>query len=137
MRLEESIVARDCLRRIAFHRWLDQLYLHTAADLTQLQYLVPRDAEITRSLVNQRNMLDRSPLHIACLRRWKFGVLTFLFARADPDTCTVYRSTPLHFAAAEGLLDICKVLLDFIPVLRLTQDCKGQIAFECALIITL
>lgn len=132
VRLEESIMTEDCLKRTALHRYLDQLYHPTVADLAQLQYLIPQDLEGTRRVVNQLDILDRSPLYIACQKRWKPGVLALLLAGADPAICTVYRTTPLHYAAADGHTEICKALLDFTPVYTQTVDCSGKTALDHA-----
>jgi hypothetical protein len=132
IRLDEMATVKDCLRRTALHRWLDQLHRPTEADLTQLQYLVPTDSEGARDSTNQLDILDRSALYIACQKRWTQGVLALLRAGADPTVCTVYRTSPLHYAAAEGLMEICKTLLEFRPATAQTEDCNGKTAFDYA-----
>lgn len=133
IRLEESVTVKDCLRRTALHCWLDQLYRPNMSDLVYLQHLIPLDAGQTRDMVNQLDILDRSPLYIACQKNWKQGVVKLLQAGADPTVCTVYRTTPLHFAAAEGHGEICNALLDFMPISAQTTDCSGKTAFDYAL----
>jgi ankyrin repeat protein len=44
----------------------------------------------------------------------------------------VYRTTPLHYAAAEGHIDVCKTLLEFRPAAVQIEDCNGKTAFDYA-----
>jgi hypothetical protein len=132
IRLDEIATVKDCLRRTALHRWLDQLRRPTDADLTQLQYLTPRASDCTVDSINELDILGRSPLYLACHKGWTEGVVALLRAGADPTICTVHNTSPLHYAAAEGRTEICKALLECRPAVAKVEDCNSKTAFDYA-----
>jgi hypothetical protein len=62
--------------------------------------------------LNHRDCFGRNLLHIACIKNWYPGVKLLLESGADPSACTTAGSLPLHYAAANGSLALCHLLLE-------------------------
>ncbi|KAI4950552.1 hypothetical protein J4E91_004437 [Alternaria rosae] len=62
-------------------------------------------------LKDSQDILGRTALLIACQEEWEEAVVRLLEEKADPGLSTIYGSLPLHYAAATGSLEICKLLL--------------------------
>jgi ankyrin repeat protein len=60
---------------------------------------------------NEQDIVGRIPLHIACQRGWAEGVKALLGLRPNTAIKTIYSSTPLHYAAVRGSVEICRDLL--------------------------
>ena len=97
----------DCLGRTTLHRWLDWLPRPDETDLIRLQELL--DFERFQ-YIDAQDILGRSPLHIVCQSGWAEGVNLLLDRGANTKAETVYKSLPLHYAAAEGHLEVCRLL---------------------------
>jgi ankyrin repeat protein len=98
----------DCLGRNTPHRWLDWLPRPDKTDLIRLRELLDlKEFEY----VNTQDILGRTPLHIVCESGWVEGVELLLSRGANPRAVTVYRSLPLHYAAVQGFLQICRLLI--------------------------
>ena len=62
-------------------------------------------------LKDKQDILGRTALLIACQKEWKEAVKWLLEEEADPEITTIYGSLPLHYAAANDSIEICKLLL--------------------------
>ncbi|KAH7360041.1 hypothetical protein BKA66DRAFT_552412 [Pyrenochaeta sp. MPI-SDFR-AT-0127] len=123
---------QDCLGRTNMHCWLDAMSRDPGqADLDLLQ---PRNLRTATTLaINTRDILGRSPLHIACQNGWMEGVEALLKLGADPVATTIYGTSPLHYAAANGSAEMCKLLLGHATVDEARVDGQGQTAVYYAL----
>ncbi|MGH0189318.1 UNVERIFIED_CONTAM: hypothetical protein FKN15_034740 [Acipenser sinensis] len=65
--------------------------------------------------------------------RGHLGVVRLLLSQgAEPGTCDDDGSTPLHKAAGQGRVEVCKVLLQRCPELRNLQDKRTRTPWELA-----
>lgn len=118
---------QDCLGRTNLHCWLDAMSHDPGqAELELLQ--PPNLRTATKMAIKTRDILGRSPLHIACQNGWVGGVEALLKHGADPVATTIYGTSPLHYAAANGSAEICKLLLGHDSVDESRVDGQGQTA---------
>jgi hypothetical protein len=119
----------DCLSRTSIHSWLD----HTAPNRLpkDLEQLEPESRDWV--FVNDQDILSRTPLHIACQHGWVEGVKALLALGANTATKTIYGSTPLHYAAVRGSMEICHFLLQQGSDQLVVVDCEGYTARHYAL----
>ncbi|KAJ6284513.1 hypothetical protein J3E71DRAFT_265390, partial [Bipolaris maydis] len=103
----------DCLRRTALHCLFDGIF----EDNHHYLFLPKEDEYLTDdvSVWNSQDILGRTPLHILC-QFIEDGLLIEFIQRVlelgpDLGLATVYRTIPLHHAAAMGSIGICKVLV--------------------------
>jgi len=61
--------------------------------------------------INRQDILGRTALHVACQKRRVWVVQELLKLGASPWIRTITGSLPLHYAASEGLTQICSELL--------------------------
>lgn len=118
-----------CLGRNTLHRWSDWLPRPDKTDHVRLRELL--DLERFQ-YINGQDTLGRSPLHIVCRSGWLAGVDLLLSRGANIKAETVYRSLPLHYAAVEGHLDICRLLIEncFANSYLRCRDWLGKIAVD-------
>ena len=105
----------DCLGRTGLHQALDavatletQYYQRRSTLLEQLETFI---SDEPLEHINQRDILGRTLLHVACEKGWTAGVRKLLAKGAEPNLKTAYGSTPLHYAAAGEHYDIVQMLL--------------------------
>lgn len=95
----------DCLGRSFLHFYMDWAAYGN----------VPKDEfcfdEQSSELKDSQDILGRTALLIACEEEWEEAVERLLEEKADPGLSSIYGSLPLHYAAATGSLEICKLLL--------------------------
>lgn len=103
----ESSLLQNCLGRTSWHIYLDQ----ASPSLTSVVEMVEQMKRFDAGEVNTKDLLGRSPLHIACIKNWAFAVQVLIGLGADPATVTVLGSLPLHFSAARGNVGICQYLM--------------------------
>lgn len=104
----------DCLGRTVLHRILDGVF----KDDQELSFVVEQDERLWNDIAlwNSRDILGRTPLHILC----QFDEYSLLIksihkvlkAGASSGISTAYGTTPLHHAAANGSVQICKLLIE-------------------------
>ncbi|KAH7125580.1 ankyrin repeat-containing domain protein [Dendryphion nanum] len=91
----------DCLGRTQLHQYLD----HDGRGYARIKQLPISD-------IDARDIFSRTPLHIACGKSYDLIVYELLKNGADVNIITNDGSTPLHYAAANGLSPVCKRLID-------------------------
>lgn len=82
-----------------------------------LEYMVQQS---TNGLINTRNCMGDTPLHVACMERFDKGVETLLnHPDINPNATNVFNQTPLHYAFSTNIafypspsVNIVKQLLD-------------------------
>ncbi|KAH6639525.1 ankyrin repeat-containing domain protein [Boeremia exigua] len=116
----------DCLGRTQLHRLLDQTHPSDIDDDWILLEVLRTRADEGQ---NTQDILGRSLLHVACQKDWERGVRLLLQEGASPGVITVYGSLPLHYAAAQGSVSICKLLLQHENEFDIeAKDCAGKTA---------
>jgi hypothetical protein len=63
-----------------------------------------------------KDNFGRTFLHIVCIKDWYAGAETLLKHGANPDTLTIFGSLPLHYAAANGSIAMCELLLEKMKI---------------------
>jgi len=118
-------VLYDCLERTRLHFRMDNMdyccpELEPGLDVSKLK--------------DNQDILGRTALLIACQKGWKKGVEGFLNERADPGLATICGSLPLHYAAARGSINICKLLLAHKKRFDIKAvDCAGNSVLDYAM----
>lgn len=116
----------DCLGRSQLHLRMDH------SDLLELKDILGTGLHISK-LKDSQDILGRTALFIACQRDWGDGVRFLLEEEADPALATIYGSLPLHYAAAEGSIDICQLLLSHKTKFDIkAMDSAGKTALDYA-----
>ncbi|KAH6875409.1 ankyrin repeat-containing domain protein [Alternaria rosae] len=95
----------DCLERSHLHFYMD--WAANGSLIKDEFYFYKGLSELKDS----QDILGRTALLIACQEEWEEAVVRLLEEKADPGLSTIYGSLPLHYAAATGSLEICKLLL--------------------------
>jgi hypothetical protein len=93
----------DCTGRTPLHRSIEMDLLGTEYD-----HLLERATDAGE--LDLADLFGRSPLHIACQKGHSDVVKKLIAKGADIHACTPLGSTPLHYAAASGWLEICEIL---------------------------
>jgi hypothetical protein len=101
----------DCLGRISAHQWLD--VIGSLDDAYDWQSNITTFASLNVEIIDHQDFLGRTLLHKFCHRRWDEGIEWLLSSGANPGAVTSYGSLPLHYAAANGSLSMCRMLLDY------------------------
>lgn len=104
--LDERTRELDCLGRGPLLQWLDTLPIGDNPASIHYEINWPKEN------VNQQDILNRTLLHLACMKNWWDLVKRLLQHGADPYLTTHTGQLPLHYAAAAGRSEICKIILD-------------------------
>ena len=122
---------QDCLERVELHFYMDGVVDHRDRNNCSDE---PFEFEGDLSAQKDRqDILGRTALLIACREQWKDAVVRLLEEEADPGLATIYGSLPLHYAALNGSIDICKQLLERKTKFDLeAKDCLGKTALDWA-----
>jgi hypothetical protein len=100
----------NCLDQTTAQQWLDAMIGHpqqAEADLFASYVATARD----KGLLDVQDALGRTMLHSACQQNWTAGARLLLAAGAKRSVPTEYGSLPLHYAVANGCLEMCELLL--------------------------
>lgn len=124
----------DRLGRTSLHYWLTGMSRNNADHGYELDgELHALEALHFAPLINKRDILGRSPLHIACQIGWEAAASALLRLGGNPRLKTIYKSLPLHYAAAKGMLKTCELLLAHKDSPDPDEeDCEGNTAMEYA-----
>ncbi|PVI03894.1 ankyrin [Periconia macrospinosa] len=98
----------DCLGRTSLHQYLDYMGEFRIDHETTIKQIL---ADGNPDLIDKRDILGRTALHIACQRGWLSIMQLLLLHGASVCMYTVCGILPLHYAAARGSLEACKMLL--------------------------
>jgi hypothetical protein len=104
-----NLRAYDCLGRNLAHHMFD------ASDggengAWQVEFLAHMESYTAE--LDEQDSLGRTVLHIACQKNCFITVEWLLQHGANPSLLTVDGHSPLHYAAAQGFIRICEMLLD-------------------------
>jgi hypothetical protein len=100
----------NCLDQTTAQQWLDAMIGHPVqADEDFFASYVATARE--KGLLDVQGALGRTLLHIACQKKWTAGARLLLAAGAKRSVTTEYGSLPMHYAAANGCLEMCELLL--------------------------
>ncbi|KAF2878486.1 ankyrin repeat-containing domain protein [Massariosphaeria phaeospora] len=105
-----SVVATyDLFGRTKLQRALD------STSSTDAAYFHSNCDSMQRSLeIGKQDMLGRTALHVACQKNW-YETARMIYSKSNgmgANEPTIYGHVPLHYAAANGSIPICKLLLD-------------------------
>jgi hypothetical protein len=104
-----NLLAYDCLGRNLVHHMFD--VSNGGEDSDWQVVLLGRGGSYTIEL-DEQDSFGRTVLHIACQKNYFITVEFLLQDGADPSLLTVDGHSPLHYAAAQGFIRICEMLLD-------------------------
>jgi hypothetical protein len=123
---------KDCLGRTWLHQYLDSKKEdHLCREIEQR--MVPDCFGVYRGFdIDTEDMLGRTPLHIACQKRFSWFANTLISLGADFTKQTVFMMTPLHLAAASGMEDVTYALLQFRTININAQDINGCTPYHYA-----
>lgn len=125
----EGLGLPNFLNRTSWHAAFDDQSLLDRTDYPGIMEQLSRDSGL---LIDKQDNLGRSPLHIACMKGWKLIVQAILESKVDTGAKTLLGSLPLHFAAANGHVQICELLLTRAGQYNdiRTYDCQGKTPYD-------
>lgn len=127
----------DCLKRTALHRMLDGAF----EDYEDLSFILKQAEHLWDdvSVWNSQDILGRTPLYILCQFEEDEDLVDFMqkVLEAGPDLglATIYGTIPLHRAAANGSIELCKALVERGGKFDVgAEDCDKRTALDHAVV---
>jgi hypothetical protein len=125
-----NLRAYDCLGQNLAHHMFDASDGGKNGDwqVVLLAHMQSYTAEL-----DEQDGFGRTVLHIACQKNYLITIEWLLQHGANPSLLTVDDHSPLHYAAAQGFIRICEMLLDRKDSFDIDQgDSDNRTARDCA-----
>jgi hypothetical protein len=104
-----NLRAYDCLGRNLAHHMFDA---SDGGENGDWQFVLLAHMQSYTAELDEQDGFGRTVLHIACQKNYFITIEWLLQHGANPSLLTVDGHSPLHYAAAQGSIRICEMLLD-------------------------